>query len=41
MSKNIFTNFNLAEGVGLEPTNGFFDRYGLANRCLTIRRNPP
>ena len=31
----------IAEGVGVEPTNGFLDRYGLANRWLTIRRNPP
>ena len=31
----------LAEGVGIEPTDGFLDRHSLANCCLTIRRNPP
>ena len=30
----IFAISQLAEGVGLEPTNGFLDRHGLANRLL-------
>ncbi len=28
-------HFSNSESVGLEPTNGFLHRYGLANRCLT------
>ena len=30
--------FYVAEEVGLEPTNGFLSRYGLASHCTAIMR---